>query len=74
MKHWFIDGRIDLTGVCEDAGWHLATATEALRGLGLDWRDAEAFADFAFAEKALVKDGSADFPLSDEQEARLSRR
>lgn len=65
-----LDGWVDLTGICEGAGWHLASAIDALTELGIDKRDAEAYADFAFAERAAVSDGAE---LTPEQAARLTR-
>ncbi|HQM48639.1 MAG TPA: hypothetical protein PLJ71_08115 [Candidatus Hydrogenedentes bacterium] len=69
-KHWVLDGWIDITGVCEDEGWHLASAIKTLVDLGVEYRDAEAYADFAFHEKAVVKreDGGV---LTPEQRQRL---
>ena len=48
--HLILDGWIDLTGICDDAGWHNASAIAALTELGIDTRDAECFIDYAFAE------------------------
>ena len=68
--HWFIDGHIDLTGVCENEDWHLASVERALVELGISKRDAEAFTDFAFHVSAAVTDDPAE--LSVEQFQRLS--
>ena len=65
-----LDAWIDLTGICDDAGWHSASAIDALTELGIAARDAECFIDFAFAEHAAVTDGAE---LSPEQAARLKR-
>ena len=69
-QHLILDGWVDITGVCEDAGWHNASAIDALTELGIDTRDAEAYIDFAFAEHAAVSDGAE---LTPEQAARLTR-
>ena len=65
-----LDAWIDLTGICDAAGWHNASAIDALTELGIDTRDAECFIDFVFAEHAAVTDGAE---LSPEQAARLTR-
>ena len=65
-----LDAWIDLTGICDDAGWHSASATDTLVELGIDKRDAEAYIDYAFAEHAAVSDGAE---LTPEQAARLKR-
>ncbi len=69
-QHLILDGWVDLTGVCADAGWHSASATDTLVELGIDKRDAECFIDYVFAEHAAVTDGAE---LSPEQAARLTR-
>jgi len=69
-QHLILDGWIDLTGICDDAGWHSAGAIAALTEMGIDRRDAEAYIDFVFAERAAVTDGAE---LSPEQAARLTR-
>ena len=68
--HLILDGWVDLTGICEDAGWHNASAIAALTELGIDTRDAEAYIDYVFAEHAAVTDGAE---LTREQAARLKR-
>lgn len=65
-----LDAWIDLTGICDDAGWHSASAADTLVELGIDKRDAEAYIDYAFAEHAAVSDGAE---LTPEQAARLTR-
>jgi len=69
-QHLILDGWVDITGVCEDAGWHNASAADTLVELGIDKRDAEAYVDFVFAEHAAVSDGAE---LTPEQAARLKR-
>ena len=49
-QHLILLGWVDITGVCEDAGWHSASAIDALTELGIDTRDAEAYIDYVFAE------------------------
>ena len=70
-KHWILDGWIDVTGVCEDEGWHLASVIRTLKDLDVDHRDAEAYADFVFHEKAVVKRAGGGV-LTPEQRARLA--
>ena len=65
-----LDAWIDLTGICDDAGWHSASATDTLVELGIDKRDAEAYIDYVFAQHAAVTDGAE---LTREQAARLKR-
>ena len=65
-----LDAWIDLTGICDDAGWHSASAIAALTELGIDTRDAEAYIDFVFAQHAAVSEGAE---LTPEQAARLKR-
>jgi len=65
-----LDAWIDLTGICDDAGWHSASAIDALTELGIDTRDAEAYIDYVFAQHAAVTDGAE---LTREQAARLKR-
>lgn len=43
-----LDGTIDLFAHADDVDWHLASLTERLVNLGINYRDAEAFANFAF--------------------------
>ena len=69
-QHRILDGWIDLTGICEDAGWHNASAADTLVELGIDTRDAEAYIDFVFAQHAAVSEGAE---LTPEQAARLKR-
>ena len=69
-QHLILDGWVDITGVCEDAGWHNASAAVTLVELGIDKRDAEAYIDYVFAQHAAVTDGAE---LTREQAARLTR-
>jgi len=69
-QHLILDGWVDITGVCEDAGWHNASAADTLVELGIDKRDAEAYIDYVFAQHAAVTDGAE---LTREQAARLTR-
>jgi hypothetical protein len=69
-QHLILDGWVDITGVCEDAGWHSASAVDMLVELGIDKRDAEAYVDYVFAQHAAVTDGAE---LTREQAARLTR-
>ena len=69
-QHLILDGWVDLTGICDDAGWHSASAIAALTELGIDTRDAEAYIDYVFAQHAAVTDGAE---LTREQAARLKR-
>ena len=69
-QHLILDGWVDITGVCEDAGWHNASAADTLVELGIDTRDAEAYIDFVFAQHAAVSEGAE---LTPEQAARLKR-
>ena len=69
-QHLILDAWIDLTGICDDAGWHSASATDTLVELGIDRRDAEAYIDYVFAQHAAVTDGAE---LTREQAARLKR-
>ena len=69
-QHLILLGWVDLTGVCEDAGWHSASALDMLVELGIDKRDAEAYVDYVFAQHAAVTDGAE---LTREQAARLKR-
>lgn len=61
-----IDRKIDLTGICVAANWHLQSVIEALVGAGVERRDAECFAAFAFADFALECGGDCDGDPSDE--------
>ena len=70
QRRYFLLGWIDVTGICDDAGWHSASAIDMLVELGIDKRDAEAYVDFVFAEHATVSDGAE---LTPEQAARLRR-
>ena len=65
-----LDAWIDLTGICDDAGWHSASAIAALTELGIAARDAECFIDYVFAQHTAVSDGAE---LTPEQAARLKR-
>jgi hypothetical protein len=71
--HCFVDGWLDVTGVCEDEGWHLASAEHTLMDLGLTRRDAETFAALAFHFAAVIRDAGPP-ELIPEQIKRLSRR
>jgi hypothetical protein len=70
--NWIIDATIDLTQICENAAWHLATAIDALVASGLSRQDAEAFAGFAFREHAKVGDGKPEDFIDDAQYERLT--
>jgi len=72
-QHLILDGWIDLTGICDDAGWHSASAIDTLVELGIDRRDSEAYVDFVFAERAAVVDADGEAELTPEQAARLTR-
>lgn len=71
---WLIDGSINLTQVAIDAEWHLASTIAALttQGVfpGLSREDAEAYAEFIFAERA--GDSRSMEQVSESQEQRLS--
>ena len=69
-QHLILLGWVDITRVCEDAGWHSASAADRLVELGIDRRDAEAYIDYVFAQHAAVTDGAE---LTREQAARLKR-
>lgn len=58
--NYLIDGEIDLAAICEEAGWHHATCMDKLQEKGLSRQDAEAFAEFAFAERANTMGGVTD--------------
>lgn len=47
-----LDNKTDLTDVCGRAGWHHATAVDALTQLGINQKDAETFIDYTFECKA----------------------
>ena len=66
---WVIDTTIFLEEICETANWHLATVICALVAKGLTREDAEAFAEFAFDDKATG--GTTDNLVNDEQWDRL---
>jgi hypothetical protein len=70
--NWMIDGKINLTETCEKHNWHLGSVQGALQEQGLTYRDAEAYAHFAFANVAVVADYDADECLTSEQHERLS--
>jgi len=69
-NEWLIDGHIGLSSICESCRWHLASVIHELVACGLTRRDAEAFADFAFAAQAAVHDDPLE--LTPEQFLRLS--
>ena len=69
-NEWIIDGHIGLSSICEAKRWHLASVIHELVACGLSRRDAEAFADFAFAAQAAVYDDPLE--LSPEQFLRLT--
>lgn len=62
---------IPLGAVCAACEWHLAAVIGALQKAGLSRVDAEAFAAFAFAERAEVRDTDPRDHLNAEQWARL---
>lgn len=62
---------VELTALCERAEWHLATVIDALQAAGLDRDEAEAYAQFAFADRAQVPGDWAEEYLSDAQWNRL---
>lgn len=75
MTTWMV-GNINLTEEAKAAQYHLTTLTDNLRAKGVDFRDANAFAQFVLNEYCVENDGitdmdSADY-LSDEQWKRLS--
>ena len=72
MTRWILDGFVDLDGVCEDEGWHLASVERFLVTVGIERRDAEAYADFMFHQAAVVCDADGG-RLTPEQRARLTR-
>ena len=47
-----LDQKINLTDICGRAGWHHATAVEALKAEGIGQKEAETFIDYAFECKA----------------------
>ena len=59
--------RIKLTTICEESNWHLATVIDRLYDAGLLRKDAEAFAAFAFADHAEVRDQDPEDVVTDEQ-------
>jgi len=67
---WIVDDKINLSVLCEEAGWHLATTVDRLAGEGLSHQDAEAFADFAFADEA--GDGDEQDYVTDDQYERIT--
>lgn len=67
---WMIDGSIDLLQTCVDSEWHLATAVGSLMERGLSRDDAQAFADFAFADVSL--DEAPEDQVTDEQYDRIT--
>ena len=68
-QHLILLGWVDITGVCEDAGWHSASAVDMLVELGIDKRDAEAYVDYAFRElfaKFAEGAGASTWPLTED--------
>ena len=49
---WMIDKTIDATAICEASKWHLATVIGKLVEAGLTQADADAFANYIFADAA----------------------
>ena len=72
--NWIIDNKINLTEICEAENWHLASVRKRMEGEGIDARDAEAFAAFAFADEATVRDDAPEDLVTDEQYNRLTVR
>jgi len=72
MGDWMIDGCINLTALCENERWHLASVIARLQQIGLERRDAQAFACFAFADAAVAGDWPDEL-VTPEQRARLTR-
>lgn len=69
---WIIDGKINLDQTAEESNWHLATTIAKLQEQGLERRDAEDFADFAFSDHAAVRDRRPEECVTDEQWDRLT--
>ncbi|MBK7406409.1 MAG: hypothetical protein IPJ41_17855 [Phycisphaerales bacterium] len=73
---WKIDGTVNLTAICLESEWHLATAIDGLIAAGLSREDAGAFANFAFADDASARGGciygKPEDYLTDEQWDRLA--
>ena len=67
-----LDGHIDLDDVCEQAGWHRATAISILQDKGIAAQDAIAFVAFTFADRAEVCDEPAGDLLTAAQWDRLT--
>ena len=65
----YLDGWISLESICEGERWHLASVVQALETVGIDAQDARAYAQWAFAEHALVRHD--EVLLTDAQRARL---
>lgn len=63
----------DVSGfaLCEEKGWHLASVIHALVDKGFSYRDAEAFADYAFTLVAVVSDYGPKECLTAAQAARV---
>ena len=61
---------INLTVTCERADWHLATTIADLQALELSREDAEAFANFAFADES-TGGPAAEESITDAQWDRL---
>jgi len=72
MPDWLIDGCVNLTALCENERWHLASVIGRLLDIGLERRDAEAFASLAFADAAVAGDWPDEL-VTPEQRARLTR-
>ncbi len=69
---WMLDGKINLTQICEKEEWHLASVVAALRGEGVPVTDAEAFAGFVFCDEATISDDRPEDHVTDEQYDRLT--
>lgn len=73
---WMIDGQVNLTQIATESDWHLASTIDGLMAAGLGRADAEAFADFAFADRAGERNAQdclgADFDACEDRWDRLS--
>jgi len=63
---------INLSEIARQKEWHLASIISALQKQSLSRQDAEAYANFIFADEAETNDGRPEDHLSDEQWARLN--
>lgn len=71
---WIIDGKIDLLAICETEDWHLASAVDALKDLGLSVEDAYDFVNFAFEWRSQNADAHPESYLNEAQINRLEAR